>query len=524
MAGIRWSWTKAPVLVALSIAWSAGQAAAAQASQASNGGAIAGKLTDLHSVPLAGATVVARNEVTGAEMRTTTARNGSYRFTGLDPGEYTLEAQSGQLGHGRLEGIFVAAGHEARVRTEMDFEAVAPGSIQAASVPAIQPPSHPAIKSPSAPAAGNAVNSAFGTAPAPVARTVSDSATRATSSPRVLVASRPIILTASNPVIQTLSLPLIQAKNLALAGSPVYLPVRSALPAIAPVTPLVTTAVAAEPLLAIPIAGQDSLRRPTPESASQKPAVDAPSMIAVLAEEATLPLILKGRPWSAEINPTLAVTAVDVTKAATLLSQSKLNAELLSGAVAARRDIEPVTPAVTTTVTGEQLQALPISGRRWQDFVLDAPTAAPVAGGADEVSLRGAGQEPIETTIDGANTRLAFGGENSSESAGQTGADRNGMGQAWVSGHGFALAEAAIREVQTAAGNVEAEGSRAAGGRMNVATRTRRQWAARTRVHLRSSKHLGCAESVFAVGQGDGAGYADDYAGIHSRVVHATRP
>jgi hypothetical protein len=44
------------------------------------------------------------------------------------------------------------------------------------------------------------------------------------------------------------------------------------------------------------------------------------------------------------------------------------------------------------------------------------------------------------------------------------------MGQAWASGHGFSVAEAAIREVQTVAGNVEAEGSRAAGGRMNVET------------------------------------------------------
>jgi len=31
---------------------------------------------------------------------------------------------------------------------------------------------------------------------------------------------------------------------------------------------------------------------------------------------------------------------------------------------------------VTTAVTGNQLQALPASGRRWQDFVLDTPAAA----------------------------------------------------------------------------------------------------------------------------------------------------
>jgi hypothetical protein len=39
-----------------------------------------------------------------------------------------------------------------------------------------------------------------------------------------------------------------------------------------------------------------------------------------------------------------------------------------------------------------------------------------------------------------------------------------------MGGHGLALSEAAIREVQTVAGNVEAEAARAAGGRMNVET------------------------------------------------------
>jgi hypothetical protein len=41
------------------------------------------------------------------------------------------------------------------------------------------------------------------------------------------------------------------------------------------------------------------------------------------------------------------------------------------------------------------------------------------------------------------------------------------MGRA---GRGSPVAEAAIREVQTAAGNAEAEGSRTAGGRVNVET------------------------------------------------------
>ena len=85
-------------------------------------GSIAGRLTDLRSGPLAGATVVARNAATGAEARTTTAKNGSYRIGGLAAGEYTLDAESPQQGHGRLEGIYVFGGHEARVGAAMEFE------------------------------------------------------------------------------------------------------------------------------------------------------------------------------------------------------------------------------------------------------------------------------------------------------------------------------------------------------------------------------------------------------------------
>ncbi|MGA2086128.1 MAG: hypothetical protein ABSG60_11465, partial [Terracidiphilus sp.] len=76
-----------------------------------------------------------------------------------------------------------------------------------------------------------------------------------------------------------------------------------------------------------------------------------------------------------------------------------------------------------------------------------------------------------------ASTRLAFGGTGGSGpgssgpgSGGQGGAEQNGMGQAWAGGRGSQVAEAAIREVQTAAGNAEAEGARTAGGRMNVET------------------------------------------------------
>ena len=50
-------------------------------------GALSGKLTDLYARPVAEATLVLRNTVSGAEARTTTTKDGSYRFRGLAAGE-----------------------------------------------------------------------------------------------------------------------------------------------------------------------------------------------------------------------------------------------------------------------------------------------------------------------------------------------------------------------------------------------------------------------------------------------------
>lgn len=85
-------------------------------------GTLAGRLTDWHSVPLEQAVVVVRNLATGATARGVTAKNGSYRFTGLGPGEYRLEADVPQLGKGAVEGILVSAGHATRVQAALVME------------------------------------------------------------------------------------------------------------------------------------------------------------------------------------------------------------------------------------------------------------------------------------------------------------------------------------------------------------------------------------------------------------------
>ncbi len=373
MAGVRRGWTKALLVAALLLTAGAGSAARAQSKET---GSLAGRLTDLHSAPLDGATVVVRNEATGAELRTTTGRNGSYRFAGLEAGEYTLGAESERLGTGRLEGIEVAAGHEARLQTAMQFEPAAPKTIS------IQSAMH-----------------------------VIDAA-------RLGSHLADAELSARNSVSH------------------------SADANLSPGIPENTAVMAGEPPVELALAGKLQA-----ELLREMPATITPVVTAVVALEPLQELALTG---------------------AELIQHSA------SPVRAAAQDVDPVTPMVTTTLTEEQLQRLPVSGRRWQDFVLDTPTAATVAGGGQQTSLRGAGQEPADSTVDGASTRLAFGGSGSgSESGGSSsgsGAESGGIGQAWAGGRGFALGEMAIREVQTVAGNVEAEGARAAGGRMNVET------------------------------------------------------
>jgi len=125
-----------------------------------------------------------------------------------------------------------------------------------------------------------------------------------------------------------------------------------------------------------------------------------------------------------------------------------------------------------------ELQSLPVSGRHWQDFVLDnSPASTTPAGGQAEISLAGAGQQSVEYSVDGSERRLAFGASNSSgegsEGRGPLGQGEDGpagMAQVGVGGHGFAVSEAAIRTVATTADNMDSAAARAASGRMNVET------------------------------------------------------
>jgi len=129
MAGLERGWMKALAVAVLLVSMAAvgfAQSPEMRVVEDGSTGALSGKLTDLHSKPLEGVTVVLRNQATGAEWRSTTAKNGAFRFTGLEPGVYTLKAESPELGRGQVEEIEVDAGREARVRTAMELSRFRP--------------------------------------------------------------------------------------------------------------------------------------------------------------------------------------------------------------------------------------------------------------------------------------------------------------------------------------------------------------------------------------------------------------
>ncbi|MGA3082261.1 MAG: carboxypeptidase regulatory-like domain-containing protein [Terracidiphilus sp.] len=354
-------------------------------------GSLSGKLTDLHSRPLDAVAVVLRNQATGAEARTTTTKSGSYRFTDLQPGEYTLEAESEQLGRGRVEDIVVDAGHEAHVQTAMEFEPLPARPVLAAS-PGAEPPrveELPSRKQPSV--------------------------------------SQP------HP-------------------EPAPPPVKAAMPA--------------EPLPSPP-----QTRPSQRDSASSKPPV--PPVAKVSQATAAKPL-----PPAA--NATVQAPPPPVLKATTAASAqppAQTTPPPPNPVAAASQQGNPVSLSRTGTMSAHELQALPISGRRWQDFALDsAPASATPPGSQGQISVRGAGEAQV--SVDGAAMSLAFGATNGpgQRSSGQgslgQAIDSPGTAQVGAGGHGLAVSEAAIRSVETAAGYVEAAADKAAGGRIDAETQS----------------------------------------------------
>jgi hypothetical protein len=93
-------------------------------------GALAGRLTDLHSHPLSGVTLTLRNQSTGLERQTLSGKNGVFLFSDLPAGTYSLAAASTALGRGELQDLNILAGQQAHLQTAMDFALPASATAQ----------------------------------------------------------------------------------------------------------------------------------------------------------------------------------------------------------------------------------------------------------------------------------------------------------------------------------------------------------------------------------------------------------
>jgi Carboxypeptidase regulatory-like domain len=304
------------------------------------GGSLTGRLTDLHSRPVDGAILVLRNAATGAVAQTTTAKNGTYRFMGLAPGEYTLVT-----GSGHLDGIFISAGHEARMQAAFDpdrREPALPGEVHQASVRS-EPTLSPKRAEPSTAA--------------------------------------PIAYLSKPPAEQPSTVPTIRGAILGL-----------------------------EPIESVSLA---------PVAVSEARAAVNKSDISTIALYVPAPALIESTRTTAnlEINPTLAEIAAQplmlrsagssMAIAAVSAAQSQLRAAPIQ-VVAAARSIASDSPAPVVTLSGEQLQALPLAGRRWENFVMDVPVASAMTN-EDSQTAPHAERQGTSLVVDGASTRLAFG-------------------------------------------------------------------------------------------------------------------
>ncbi len=440
MAGGKRNWVK-PMAVAV-LFWGAGMLACPQSTPS---GSLSGKLTDLHSAPLAGATVVLCNQLTRAEARTTTARDGAFRFTALEPGEYTLEADSAQLGHGRLEGIQVSSGHEARVMAAMQFGRAPPASAQSVSLenPRVTPP--PAR----APIATLSASLPADLPSEPLRKLA------LTAYPAPAIFRQPLL---TQTLLLTSALQPEPRRRFLLAALPsVDLPKLSAEHSqIAPAAPVQTPQLAPNPQAGPPAREQLAAATPATTLATGAPFASAQISVA----------------HGAAGNPDLSTCTLAANG---LRAAMKWKLPRENPVQAASQKGDPVSAAVTTNLSGSEVQSLPATGRRWEEFVMDTP-ASSAAPGSAHVSLRGDSQQDADTSVDGVSTQLAFGSASGSSrssraqsTSGQGMSEPQGMGQPWSGGR-FSLSEAAIRSVQTVAGNAEAGGAHAAGGRMNVET------------------------------------------------------
>jgi hypothetical protein len=392
-----------------------GAAAAVVLAQSPARGSLAGKLTDLHSKPLDGATLVLRNVATGTEARTTSAKNGSYRFVGLEPGEYSLEAANPELGHGQLRGIFISAGHEARIQAAVELERAALESL------AQKAPAGNVVPPPATPQAAAIDTQASGVSPAVTVpnlpKPTAEKPSTVSSTWEGRLDSEPAeILTIAFSSLAEPRLKVLPTKiGVSAAGA------ASERPTVPqPLTESALHQEAEVSLLApaVPVASPAAIHADTiPDMSSGL----SSSLVAVTAK----PPALRG------VGMGFAIAAVCGAQGAAQLQQAFPPLGL-----AASHMIEPDSVAPPAQLSSEQLQSLPLQGRHWENFILDTPVRRGGQGEDTPDTQQKSGGTPASVTVDGADTRLAFGG-------------RSGGGVRASSLMGPGRNESAIGEVRT---------------------------------------------------------------------------
>ncbi len=344
------AWAVAALLLA-----PAGALLAQTAADGATGG-LSGRLTDLYSRPVEGATLVLRNAATGEEARGSTTRNGAYHFGGLRAGEYILLASSPNLGNGHIAGIYVTAGHESRVQAAVALERSAPESlVSAAQGKKLSPPPSGAPMAPAPMPPRAAIEPGMAAIPVD-----------AVLPPRALEA---FPLEARRPVATATPIPVAMVPDPAFPAPGVEENVATA-ELVLPGCPVgVRAAVASTMTL--------------PAGASMLAAVN---MRAGLA------------------GASLALAGLS---AAGTAAQFGRNAPRVLDTADA---LDPESSPSGVSLSGEELQALPLYGRHWQDFALETPggNRAPEEQ-EQETDSRAAPRAAGTVSVDGASMRLAFG-------------------------------------------------------------------------------------------------------------------
>ncbi len=155
---------------------------------------------------------------------------------------------------------------------------------------------------------------------------------------------------------------------------------------------------------------------------------------------------------------TLVENAVTITVGSTANLQPKLTV----GSIAQKMEVSDEAPeinttdnAISTTITQDALDNLPINGRRWSSFALLTPGVVSNGDGFGLLSFRGISFLLNNSQVDGMDNNQAY----FSEERGRTRAS-------------YSISQAAVQEFQVNTSNYSAEYGRAAGGVINTVTKS----------------------------------------------------